>query len=485
MNTRRRLETWPTQRASEQASGDPSAIYLDTNSKRIAVQTQNGLIYNIMEWLSASMFQPALPEHCVPANDFLLRFSSAFHVCIPTPLAFTSNLLGALSIISWLFAQIPQIWKNWSIQSTSGLSIFFLVEWCLGDFSNLLGALFTHQAPWQVAIGSYYVFVDVCLVLQWIWYERLKHGHPVFRIRRGDSEQDFGGDRDGRSMERVVTEGMPAYHRIEEENCSDSSQGENGAIPKTRPKIIFRAPTFQGQREEKNEKASSSSSRSPTIHRLGCSSSPMPSPSPRTILFLACLVAMAQAKPIPSTVEDAASLGRTRLEIAGTILSWTSTALYLGSRLPQLFKNWRRKSTAGLSPHLFIAAFCGNLFYSSALFTNPCAWEDFEAYGGGGWAGKDGSDRAEWVLAALPFFLGAFGVLGLDASVGVQFLLYSNNTEKLVVVEDEGNGRRSHWRRVSGWMRGWVPSSMSEGKSGEEEALMDRNGGHGEGYGAL
>lgn len=96
--------------------------------------------------------------------------------------------------------------------------------------------------------------------------------------------------------------------------------------------------------------------------------------------------------------------------------------------------------------------------------------------------------REDWILAALPFFLGAFGVLGLDASVGVQFLLYKDEGEKLVVVDEEGQGRRSHWRRVSGWMRGWVPSSISKGKSGreEEEALLDeRRAGRDERYGAL
>jgi hypothetical protein len=354
----------------------------------------------------------------------------------------------------------------------------------LGDFGNLLGAQFTHQAPWQVAIGSYYVFVDVCLVLQWIWYEKFKHGHAVFRIRRGEDSQHGDGSSGRRDMERAVIEGMPVYSD-EEESGSDDASGEDNPDSKTRPKIIFRAPTFQRQRGEKGEKSLSSSSGSPMIHRLGASSSPMPSPSPRTILFIACLIAMAQAKPIPGDLQYGVTSGPTRLEIAGTILSWTSTVLYLGSRLPQLFKNWRRKSTAGLSPHLFIAAFCGNLFYSSALATNPCAWYDFGAYGGGGWVGGDGSDRTAWVLAALPFFLGAFGVLGLDFSVGVQFLMYSNTAEKLVVEEHEGNGRRSHWRRVSGWMRGWVPSSMSEAKSGEQESLMGRSGQHGEGYGAL
>ncbi|EME85502.1 uncharacterized protein MYCFIDRAFT_109882, partial [Pseudocercospora fijiensis CIRAD86] len=373
-----------------------------------------------------------LPAHCAPETDFLLRFSSTFHTCVPTKLAFASNLLGALSIVAWLFAQLPQIYKNWSLQSTSGLSIFFLVEWCLGDLGNLLGALFTHQASWQVAIGCYYVFVDLCLVGQWIWFEKLRHGHPVFRAWRRGNGNGYDSSDSG-SMEQVTSK------------------------PPTRPKIIFRTPAFEKPPEEKEKGSLSSTPRSNTIHRVG-PSSPMPSPSPRTILFIACLIAMAHASPIKPTSAEGHPLdsGPTSLERAGTVLSWMSTVLYLGSRLPQLFKNWRRKSTSGLSPHLFIAAFCGNMFYSSALLTNPCAWEDFGPYGGGGWVGKDGSERAEWVMAALPFFLGAAGVLGLDASVGVQFLIYGEGPEKLVVVEEEQGRRR--WRRVSGWIRGWMPS---------------------------
>ncbi|KAK4631756.1 putative vacuolar amino acid transporter [Fulvia fulva] len=417
-----------------------------------------------MSWLSTSGFEPALPAHCAPQNDFLLRFSSTFHTCVPTPLAFLSNSLGTLSIISWLFAQIPQIYKNYAIQSTSGLSIGFLVVWCLGDISNLLGALFTHQASWQVTIGAYYVFVDLCLVGQWVWYERLRHGRPVFRVwnrTNAGRDDDFEGAKG--AMEQVVIEGADASTRQQAH---------------TRPRIIFRTPTFQREPEK------SSYSNTPngnTIYRVGASSSPMPSPSPRTMLFLACLVAIAQASPI-KTDSPPSTLGTTPtpLETAGTILSWCSTLLYLGSRLPQLFKNYRLKSTAGLSPHLFIAAFMGNLFYSSALATNPNAWSDFSSYGGGGWAGPEGNDRAKWVLAAAPFFLGAFGVLGLDGSVGVQFLMYGEEKEAFVVEEEGGASR---WRRVSGWMRGWVPGSFGVVKTVEGQALLD-DGERNRGYGA-
>jgi uncharacterized protein with PQ loop repeat len=430
-------------------------------------------------------------------------------------LAFTSNLLGGLSILAWLFAQLPQIIKNVKIQSTAGLSIFFLVEWCLGDFSNLLGAVFTHQAPWQVAIGCYYVFVDVCLVGQWIWYEGLKHGNPVLRVWRkkgGDGAASGGG---GGTMQQMQVEGTPDANEfvwsVDPENMPSDSvhPGQDLSRPATRPRIIFRTPTFQQERDEKSEKltpSSASSSRSPTIHRLGApSTSPFPSPSPRTVLFLACLVAMTHAKPLPSSpiLTSSASPSPTSLEQAGTLLSWLSTALYLASRFPQLLQNHRRKSVAGLSPLLFLAAFCGNLFYSTALLTNPCAWSDFSPHGGGGWAGEHGSDMWEWRMAALPFFLGAAGVLGMDAGMGVQFWVYGQSKEGieegLIVLErddqdGDGKGRPAkwHWRRVSGWMRGWVPIGVDRdvaGGRGERAALLVREEAdrrvRDSGYGAL
>jgi hypothetical protein len=151
-----------------------------------------------------------------------------------------------------------------------------------------------------------------------------------------------------------------------------------------------------------------------------------------------------------------------------------STLLYLGSRLPQLYKNHLRKSTAGLSPTLFLAAFFGNLFYSTSLLTNPCAWNTYSPGEGAGWVGQEGSDRLNWILRATPFFLGAAGVLVMDAAVGIQFWYFGDggaeeergrperreDDEVILVVNENGIRKRIHrrWRRASGWMRGWMPS---------------------------
>ncbi len=393
---------------------------------------------------------PSLPPHCSPTTPFLLDLSTHIHICIPTPQAFLSTLLGTLSIVSWLFAQLPQIYKNYQIKSTAGLSIFFLAEWLLGDATNLLGALFTKQATWQVIIASYYVFVDLCLVFQYFWYTYFtpwEYGeslHSSSSSVRSDGESDILN-----GLSPINT----SFHEEGPPSFKDDDDSSNKS-PEARP---VDGPPFSQVNWEKP--------RAPTrsLH-LGEKIGQSWIGSPRTLLLAttaASLASSSRAAPLPfPSHHDVQGMHllrvETPLEIAGTIIAWCSTLLYLGSRLPQLYKNFKRQSTAGLSPLLFFAAFCGNSFYSTSMLTNPNAWSDFGPYDGHGWADKDGSHRWAWVARAAPFFLGAAGVLGLDAMMGVQFLIYGEKEAKVVKVRD-GKGH-SHWERVNGWMRGWIPT---------------------------
>lgn len=445
-----------------------------------------------MTWHALLSLQPSLPGHCKPETEFLNNFSSTFHTCVPTDLAFISTLLGTLSIVSWLFAQLPQIYKNYSLKSTSGLSIFFLVEWCLGDLTNLLGAIFTHQASWQLIVAGYYCFVDSMLVIQWLWYEKLKHGYTIRRVwpRKQGHGRDAAQEGD---MQQMVIEGMPA---LSQQNSGDDAERTANSDSKSQAKdiktgrsgqaAVWRMPNFIQTDEHGDEKDMGSPTQSGrTIYRTQASAS-LPSPSPRTVIMIACLVSLATASPIQHAAPlEAISDGLTPLETAGSILSWISTLLYLGSRLPQIYKNWSRQSTAGLSPGLFVAAFFGNMFYSTSIATDPNAWSSCGPYGNNGWAGSDGNDRYDWVMSALPFWLGAAGVLALDAAVGVQFLIYGDGGDaaKVVVLEEADNNGRWRWRRVSGWMRGWVPNFNEHGKMAsdqdeEREGLLtdDRRG---------
>ncbi|KFU88226.1 PQ-loop repeat-containing protein 2, partial [Chaetura pelagica] len=59
-------------------------------------------------------------------------------------------------------------------------------------------------------------------------------------------------------------------------------------------------------------------------------------------------------------------------EVVGFTIGSISSVLYLGSRLPQIYTNYKRKSTTGVSYSLFALVMLGNLLYGlSVLLKNP------------------------------------------------------------------------------------------------------------------
>lgn len=83
-----------------------------------------------------------------------------------------------------------------------------------------------------------------------------------------------------------------------------------------------------------------------------------------TILGLTTLIssyAYAMVPPSRIPADDS-------IRLMPQIMGWSSAILYVGSRLPQLIKNWRQQSTDGLSPGMFICAVFGNLLFALSIF---------------------------------------------------------------------------------------------------------------------
>ncbi|TKA56159.1 hypothetical protein B0A53_01449 [Rhodotorula sp. CCFEE 5036] len=87
-----------------------------------------------------------------------------------------STYLGLASIVTWLGAQSPQIYENFKRGSVEGLALPFLISWFVGDFTNFLGCVLTHQLPFQTYLAGYFLLVDVVLCSQFAYYSRI---HPV------------------------------------------------------------------------------------------------------------------------------------------------------------------------------------------------------------------------------------------------------------------------------------------------------------------
>ncbi|NXL62384.1 LAAT1 protein, partial [Chordeiles acutipennis] len=99
----------------------------------------------------------------------------------------------------------------------------------------------------------------------------------------------------------------------------------------------------------------------------------------------------------------------TRSEIVGFTVGSVSSVLYLCSRVPQIYTNYKRKSTIGVSYSLFALVMLGNSLYGlSVLLKNP----------------EPGQGEGDYVLHHLPWLVGSLGVLSLDVVISFQFLAY-------------------------------------------------------------
>lgn len=62
----------------------------------------------------------------------------------------------------------------------------------------------------------------------------------------------------------------------------------------------------------------------------------------------------------------------------GSMLGWIMTCSYVGSRIPQLVKNYRRGMTTGLSLPMFVLLVLGSTTYVASIFVRWVNYMHFE-----------------------------------------------------------------------------------------------------------
>ncbi|KFV07367.1 Lysosomal amino acid transporter 1, partial [Tauraco erythrolophus] len=112
----------------------------------------------------------------------------------------------------------------------------------------------------------------------------------------------------------------------------------------------------------------------------------------------------------------------TRSEIVGFTIGSVSSVLYLCSRVPQIYTNYKRKSTVGVSYSLFALVMLGNSLYGlSVLLKNP----------------EPGQGEGNYVLKHLPWTL-------TSSQISFQFLAYrrgrpSTHEERDALLAEQGD----------------------------------------------
>ncbi|XP_021367403.1 lysosomal amino acid transporter 1 homolog [Mizuhopecten yessoensis] len=261
--------------------------------------------------------------------------------CVHDNQGVASDILGLVSLVSWMIVSIPQMVMNCrNIRGVEGISFLLILQWTLGDATNLIGSILTNQLPLQIYLAIYFVFADIVLFCQFLYYHIWKWNRSKL-----DKEAQPSGPA------RIVLCFTGAFLSVSSVGTLMSRFSGVPDIPRG------------------------------TVH--------IPRPGSRQLLS-ANLTHVQFFKNIRDE--------------SGYAIGIVSSIFYIGSRLSQLYKNYKRKSTEGLSVMMFILAVLGNITYGLSILVRSL----------------DG----EFVLHHLPWLIGSLGVIFLDLSLLCQFKYY-------------------------------------------------------------
>ncbi|KAG5653832.1 hypothetical protein H0H81_010105 [Sphagnurus paluster] len=451
-----------------------------------------------------------------------------------------SELLGYTSIACWLGAQFPQVLENLRRQSCEGLALPFLANWLLGDASNLVGCILTHQLPFQTYLATYFVCIDCTLVAQYIYYtSRAKsigtpftHPRPLPPAARPHGVSIDRGAVRYRTLSAVAAnvaataalaaqqddhaEHRRRWHSRTTDQARDSSQAgdlaDDDDVDENALSALANSFHSEAGHESRRQRVSWSIERHRTRSgslgvRPGLLTTPLhavqPLPSADSLIDMG-----GRGRPIEREIDveleiepevaspkrrssRASKRGATMLFLStwalfgmgtlaggkygfttnpqanvgkvlavrglgmesvalhipaaqleslqggvyhgppsysvplyeafktepiseraiGRIFAWMCTVLYLTSRLPQIWKNFVRKSVEGLSMYLFVFAFLGNVFYVASILSSPNMR-------------LPAPEAAAFITESIPYLIGSAGTLMFDVTIVGQSFIY-------------------------------------------------------------
>ncbi|KAK4239861.1 putative vacuolar amino acid transporter YPQ3 [Achaetomium macrosporum] len=349
-----------------------------------------------------------------------------------------SGICGSISIACWVFVFSPQIIENFRRSSAEGLSIQFIVVWLLGDVFNILGAVLQGVLPTMIILAIYYTIADVVLLAQCFYYRGFTLRDDVTpppatpppknpkRNGNGSGAGDLGepNERTGllasdNAAAPARTERSTYYHSAQDRERRGSWTHLSPAVPLVSEEPVVAAVPLR-----------------PTTRLQACAFNTL-----AILMVSAAGVAGWWLSRTDGQHPGEGDDGRNdplEFNLLGQIFGWLCAALYLGSRVPQLLLNWRRKSTEGVSVLFFLFACLGNLTYvlSILAFDPQCDGDE------GCEPGEAAQIFWQYILVNLSWLAGSAGTLLLDLSIFVQFFLY-NKTEEDESSEDESTDEES------------------------------------------
>ena len=264
-----------------------------------------------------------------------------------------SGICGSISIACWVVVFSPQIIENFRRSSAEGLSIEFLIIWFLGDLFNILGAVLQRVLPTMIILAVYYTFADIVLILQCFYYRGFTFRDPK-DVKPVTAQSDAPTE-----TSPLIANGHADMTLHRPPNAADIE-----TATRTRSQSSFRdrlasldgthlSPATPMHPQPKD--ADDTEVMKPAQPRSWTQAILFNS----TAIILVVLAGIGgywlspsqDSQPVNDhgntpADEQAQSL---HFNTWGQVFGYICAVLYLGSRVPQLLLNYRRKSTEGLN----------------------------------------------------------------------------------------------------------------------------------------
>ncbi|CAL3972981.1 unnamed protein product [Diplocarpon coronariae] len=289
-----------------------------------------------------------------------------------------SGVFGSVSLATWIFLLLPQLYLNYKTGSADGISMGFLTVWLIGDITNLAGALWAGLVPTVIALAIYFCFADVVLIMQCLYYNHVNSTSAAPLLAAATSDTEHENENENRPLlarrRSTDTIGLPGSQR---RRSSALSPGRNSLS-----KILEEEDDAGMQAWLKN-----------SLSIVG--------------VVIAGTAGWAVAwqsgvwQPTPALGDVT---GPESTALGAKILGYTSAVCYLGARIPQILKNYSEKSCEGLALLFFLLSLMGNLTYGISILAH--------------------SLEREYVWTNLPWLIGSLGTMAEDAIIFVQFRMY-------------------------------------------------------------
>ncbi|NP_001159199.1 uncharacterized protein [Zea mays] len=385
-------------------------------------------------------------RHCAEWARIYLRY------CLCSQKEGAALALGLISVISWGFAEVPQIMTNYRQKSTEGLSVAFLMTWIVGDLFNLVGCFLEPATlPTQMYMALLYTITTLILTVQTIYYSHIYHRLEAKKSRAASKAQKHQradaslrerllGAKDGvlsRNNGSDATVLIPSspipvnvklvdqyhgsspntdYYYMSARSLSRSPVPTAGTWLGSNRQSLMTPPQTNDQRGSLIGEIAPAHSAPSTVTKNALSVAPWMGLLLGTCLLHILIGNTHREMPSGTVIpvgrrllvfvegHGNSSLSHGNGSEIGRYLGWAMAIIYMGGRLPQILLNMQRGHAEGLNPLMFTFALLGNSTYVGSILVNSLDWS------------KVGPN--------LPWLVDAGGCVLLDSFIILQFLYF-------------------------------------------------------------